>query len=756
MATAPTRQCHDRSISSSCHRGRLPSRDDASTSKRSFSAHSPQRHGHRSPTFSESRLPSRSILSSNSDPESVGAQQPPVPVDRARYRRIRQWIARVKEADEPVSLPGSMHASEPTAARNVSAYNPEQHHTHNGSSPTKPRGSDEEPSPYSMFRRHSATQIQRSRHRPRRNRVMRPMSLAPLSEWSLLDRVSNRIRGQVPAALWQMTCDRLWRLWPSSDPQVWLMGEFYGTSEPSSSVSRSSASDASSSMSEHTSHSTGREVQADLDCSIASLVWCTYRSNFAPIPSEDTASAASEVLSTSSYSPDTPSTATAVDSSHQSDPSAKETPLCPSQMHSSQQLIPDHQPVSTLLSLVEAVLRSSDTLPTSVTWLAHQLKARGWELLASHGVPYTSPTAHTAFPGVWHSVHAVFQHILSLTHRTCFTSDEGWGCMLRSVQSMLANALIRVHLGRHWRRRAKQKTHPQYARILSWFMDDPSLECPFSIHRLVDEGQRLGVQAGDWFGPSTAAFALCKLIQAYDACGLGVVVTNDGMLYKEQVVVASFAPGRSDAWTRPVLILLVQRLGLDEVPPHYRPALKQSFTMPQSVGVVGGRPRSSLYFVGVQREHLLCLDPHHVRPCVPFRSPPKMTRAGVGTSTDLASSVSPWFEEAYTAEELDSFHTSHTSLLPISQMDPSMLLGFVCEQASDLTDLQARIESSETRLFDVADNMPSFCRLSMSMGGEGDVDDNHRTHKAEDGHSDRVAAHSGVDDNVDDSGWTMA
>ena len=91
-------------------------------------------------------------------------------------------------------------------------------------------------------------------------------------------------------------------------------------------------------------------------------------------------------------------------------------------------------------------------------------------------------------------------------------------------------------------------------------------------------------------------------------------------------------------------------------------------------------------------------------------------------------------------------------------MDPSMLLGFVCEQASDLIDLQARIESSETRLFDVADNMPSYYRLSMSMGGEGegDDDDNHRTHKAEDGHSDRVAAHSGVGDNVDDSGWTMA
>jgi cysteine protease ATG4 len=29
-----------------------------------------------------------------------------------------------------------------------------------------------------------------------------------------------------------------------------------------------------------------------------------------------------------------------------------------------------------------------------------------------------------------------------------FTSDAGWGCMIRSAQSLLANALITLHLGR--------------------------------------------------------------------------------------------------------------------------------------------------------------------------------------------------------------------------------------------------------------------------------------------------------------------
>lgn len=46
------------------------------------------------------------------------------------------------------------------------------------------------------------------------------------------------------------------------------------------------------------------------------------------------------------------------------------------------------------------------------------------------------------------------------------------------------------------------------------------------------------------------------------------------------------------------------------------------YTFPQSVGIAGGRPASSYYFVGSQADSLFYLDPHHARPAVPLRPPP--------------------------------------------------------------------------------------------------------------------------------------
>jgi hypothetical protein len=50
--------------------------------------------------------------------------------------------------------------------------------------------------------------------------------------------------------------------------------------------------------------------------------------------------------------------------------------------------------------------------------------------------------------------------------------------------------------------------HASYAQIISWFMDDPSAMCPFSVHRMALIGKQLGKEIGEWFGPSTAAGAI--------------------------------------------------------------------------------------------------------------------------------------------------------------------------------------------------------------------------------------------------------
>lgn len=45
----------------------------------------------------------------------------------------------------------------------------------------------------------------------------------------------------------------------------------------------------------------------------------------------------------------------------------------------------------------------------------------------------------------------------------------------------------------------------------------------------------------------------------------------------------------------------------------YLPQLSAVLTFPQSVGIVGGRPGSSLYFLGVQGNAVMYLDPHEVQ-----------------------------------------------------------------------------------------------------------------------------------------------
>lgn len=89
----------------------------------------------------------------------------------------------------------------------------------------------------------------------------------------------------------------------------------------------------------------------------------------------------------------------------------------------------------------------------------------------------------------------------SIANQGAFTSDTGWGCMIRSGQSLLANTVVMLRLGREWRRGQREKEHYE---ILSLFADTP--EAPFSIHKFVEHGAKAcGTYPGEWFGPSATA-----------------------------------------------------------------------------------------------------------------------------------------------------------------------------------------------------------------------------------------------------------
>ncbi|KAJ7121875.1 hypothetical protein C8R43DRAFT_959475 [Mycena crocata] len=192
-----------------------------------------------------------------------------------------------------------------------------------------------------------------------------------------------------------------------------------------------------------------------------------------------------------------------------------------------------------------------------------------------------------------------------------------------------------------------QAAHAVRARLVSWFLDTPV--APFGVDRMALAGKAAGKDVGVWFGPSAAAGALRMLVDAFSVCGLGVSVVTAGTLYQTEVFAASHSPAalatlhahsrassalspshatssshgkhakpETKTWgNRPVLLILGIRLGLDGMIPVYHDTTRYMlYTFPQSVGIAGGRPSSSYYFVG---SGLFYLDPHHSLPAVPLR-----------------------------------------------------------------------------------------------------------------------------------------
>ncbi|KAI2786760.1 putative cysteine protease atg4 [Penicillium oxalicum] len=225
-----------------------------------------------------------------------------------------------------------------------------------------------------------------------------------------------------------------------------------------------------------------------------------------------------------------------------------------------------------------------------------------------------------------------------------FTSDTGWGS---------------------WRR---GKESEDESKLLAMFADHP--DAPFSIHRFVQCGaESCGKYPGEWFGPSATARCIQTLLSSQDPPPLRVYVTKDTSdVYEDQFIrIASDQNGS----IQPTLILMGVRLGIDQVTSVYWDGLQAALQYPQSVGIAGGRPSASHYFVGAQDSHLFFLDPHFTRPALPYRP-----------------------EGGYSAEESDTCHTRRLRRIHIKDMDPSMLIGFLIQDDADWTDWKSRLQST--------------------------------------------------------------
>jgi cysteine protease ATG4 len=203
---------------------------------------------------------------------------------------------------------------------------------------------------------------------------------------------------------------------------------------------------------------------------------------------------------------------------------------------------------------------------------------------------------------------------------THFSTDAGWGCMLRTGQMMLARTILVLLYGADWRLSDVDVSSPYspYRRVVRWFTDEPN-DAPFSIHQLLAVQrsarthagvEQMKLSAGSWFTPTEVSCILRDVVALHQAEveGLFVHVARDGELNRRTLL----ATADLAAW-RPALVLIPVRLGVESLHESYLAPLRKLFQMPQSLGVFGGRPRQSFYFVGIQGDDVLYLDPHLVQ-----------------------------------------------------------------------------------------------------------------------------------------------
>ncbi|KHJ97634.1 histidine acid phosphatase, partial [Oesophagostomum dentatum] len=305
---------------------------------------------------------------------------------------------------------------------------------------------------------------------------------------------------------------------------------------------------------------------------------------------------------------------------------------------------------------------------------------------------------------------------------TQITSDCGWGCMIRTTQMAIAQALVVNRMTRGWRYYGRKhsalrkdmgyqtRTDPFYEaqlEILKLFEDCPS--APLGIHRLVEISSRDNPSensVGRWYAPSEVLSLMKKALRQSASpltSDLSLMLAVDGR------VVVGDAERESRAWAKRLLLFVPLRLGTTSVNPVYHDHIRHILSLKSCLGILGGRPDHSLYFIGYYGRHVIYLDPHVAHDYVPISSwdesspPPEQAAQAqkhvIYLDPHVAHDyvpISSWDESSPPPEQaaqeqkkrpkhpLSSYHCRSLSKLPMKDMDPSCVVGFMFKTKEEL------------------------------------------------------------------------
>lgn len=217
-------------------------------------------------------------------------------------------------------------------------------------------------------------------------------------------------------------------------------------------------------------------------------------------------------------------------------------------------------------------------------------------------------------------------------------SDVGWGCMLRTMQMLLAEALKRTSTSFFNERD-----------IHSLFGD--LKQCPLSLHQMLCYTSK---PSGSWFGPAEAAYMSKQCSDSYPDASFKVIVADSGRIQKSEW-------DRSKEQDSALLLLFPLMLGTSRLNPTYHAFVLECLASHLCVGIAGGRPGSSYFFVGFQQDKVLYIDPHVVHAAINTLYP--------------------------TEEQLQSYKVSTVCSMDLKDMNACMCLGFLCRDQVEMEQL---------------------------------------------------------------------
>ncbi|KAL6927984.1 hypothetical protein ACO0SA_004608 [Hanseniaspora valbyensis] len=262
-----------------------------------------------------------------------------------------------------------------------------------------------------------------------------------------------------------------------------------------------------------------------------------------------------------------------------------------------------------------------------------------------------------------------------------YTTDIGWGCMIRSSQTLLANTLNIIYKQNNINYDTQNLTE-----ICKLFKDDYAF--PFSIHNITTLGKtKFNVNIGDWFGPSVASQCIQSILKNNENKFINelicdcLVSIDSGTIFEDEVENAFVERDNHNTNKESsVLVLLCVRLGLEQINEDFYDSLLTLFDKKfvdkteknfNFVGIAGGKPFKSLYFFDVDNENnLIYSDPHYV--------------------TNYTTIANDDLELIKTFQDNKSL-----SFTNVKELDPSMCIGFTVKNMKGLQALKLLLKDNK-------------------------------------------------------------